>query len=142
MKRILIIDESEIVRETLALILGREFAVSKRTLGAQGLSFCRQPGRRRLVDSRRIAAAWAWRPQASRASLLNCHLRCSFWLIRKPRHEGFLRSLRSTVLLNRSIPTSCTRRSGNCWRAGRLPSVRDRSRTILGVFRAIWNFLT
>jgi DNA-binding NtrC family response regulator len=39
MKRILIIDESEIVRETLALILGREFAVSKRTLGAQGLSF-------------------------------------------------------------------------------------------------------
>src|ERR1044072_2113187 len=39
MKRILIIDESEIVRETLALILGREFAVSKRTLGAQALSF-------------------------------------------------------------------------------------------------------
>src|SRR6266850_13714 len=39
MKRILIIDESEVVRETLALILGREFAVSKRTLGAQGLSF-------------------------------------------------------------------------------------------------------
>src|ERR1044071_5906223 len=39
MKRILIIDESEVVRETLGLILGREFAVSKRTLGAQGLSF-------------------------------------------------------------------------------------------------------
>jgi len=38
MKRILIIDESEVVRETLGLILGREFAVSKRTLGAQGLS--------------------------------------------------------------------------------------------------------
>jgi DNA-binding NtrC family response regulator len=39
MKRILIIDESEVVRETLGLILGRDFAVSKRTLGAQGLSF-------------------------------------------------------------------------------------------------------
>src|SRR5574341_1001917 len=37
MKRILVIDESEVVRETLALILGREFAVSKRPLGAQGL---------------------------------------------------------------------------------------------------------
>jgi DNA-binding NtrC family response regulator len=39
MKRILIIDDSEVVRETLGLILGREFAVSKRTLGAQGFSF-------------------------------------------------------------------------------------------------------
>jgi DNA-binding NtrC family response regulator len=39
MKRILVIDESEVVRETLALILGGEFAVSKRALGAQGLSF-------------------------------------------------------------------------------------------------------
>ena len=39
MKRILVIDESEVVRETLALILGREFAVSKRALGAQGFSF-------------------------------------------------------------------------------------------------------
>ena len=38
MKRILIIDESEIVRETLALILGREFAVSKRSLGTQEFS--------------------------------------------------------------------------------------------------------
>ena len=34
MKRILIIDESEVIRETLALILGREFIVSKRALGA------------------------------------------------------------------------------------------------------------
>jgi two-component system, NtrC family, response regulator PilR len=39
MKRILVIDESEVVRETLALILGREFAVSKRALGSQGFSF-------------------------------------------------------------------------------------------------------
>jgi DNA-binding NtrC family response regulator len=37
MKRILIIDESEVVRETLGLILGREFAVSKRPLGDNGL---------------------------------------------------------------------------------------------------------
>lgn len=37
MKRILVIDESEVVRETLALILGREFAVSKRPLGDEGL---------------------------------------------------------------------------------------------------------
>src|SRR5688572_31556734 len=37
MKRILVIDESEVVRETLALILGREFAVSKRPLGTKGL---------------------------------------------------------------------------------------------------------
>lgn len=37
MKRILVIDESEVVRETLALILGREFAVSKRPLGDKGL---------------------------------------------------------------------------------------------------------
>ena len=35
MKRILIIDESEVIRETLALILGREFIVSKRSLGGQ-----------------------------------------------------------------------------------------------------------
>jgi DNA-binding NtrC family response regulator len=39
MKRILVIDESEVVRETLALILGHEFAVSKRALGNQGFSF-------------------------------------------------------------------------------------------------------
>lgn len=37
MKRILVIDESEVVRETLALILSRDFAVSKRSLGAKGL---------------------------------------------------------------------------------------------------------
>src|SRR5512132_2492864 len=37
MKRILVIDESEVVRETLALILGREFAVSKRSLDENGL---------------------------------------------------------------------------------------------------------
>ncbi|MGH7798047.1 MAG: histidine kinase dimerization/phospho-acceptor domain-containing protein [Candidatus Binatia bacterium] len=35
MKRILVIDESEVVRETLALILGREFAVVKRPLGSR-----------------------------------------------------------------------------------------------------------
>src|SRR5262245_59941942 len=33
MKRILVIDESEVVRETVALLLGREFVVSKRALG-------------------------------------------------------------------------------------------------------------
>ena len=32
MKRILVVDESAVVRESLALILGREFAVSKRPL--------------------------------------------------------------------------------------------------------------
>jgi DNA-binding NtrC family response regulator len=37
MKRILVIDESEVVRETLALILGREFAVLKRPPGSRGL---------------------------------------------------------------------------------------------------------
>jgi DNA-binding NtrC family response regulator len=37
MKRILVIDESEVVRETLALILGREFAVVKRPLGIREL---------------------------------------------------------------------------------------------------------
>ena len=36
MKRILVIDESEVVRETLALILGREFAVLKRPLVSRG----------------------------------------------------------------------------------------------------------
>ncbi len=39
MKRILIIDESEVIRETLALILGREFIVSKRALGGQQFGF-------------------------------------------------------------------------------------------------------
>ncbi len=38
MKRILVIDESEVVRETLALILGREFAVLKRPLVSLGFS--------------------------------------------------------------------------------------------------------
>src|SRR5512141_2912914 len=37
MKRILVIDESEVVRETLALILSNKFAVSKRPLGTKGL---------------------------------------------------------------------------------------------------------
>jgi len=37
MKRILVIDDSAVIRDTLALILGREFAVSKRSLGNDGL---------------------------------------------------------------------------------------------------------
>jgi len=37
MKRILVIDDSEVIRETLALILSREFAVSKRPFGNKGL---------------------------------------------------------------------------------------------------------
>jgi DNA-binding NtrC family response regulator len=39
MKRILVIDESEVVRETLALILGRSFAVVKKPFGQGALSF-------------------------------------------------------------------------------------------------------
>ncbi len=39
MKRILVIDESEMVRETLALILGRSFVVVKRPFGQGALSF-------------------------------------------------------------------------------------------------------
>jgi DNA-binding NtrC family response regulator/uncharacterized protein YuzE len=39
MKRILVIDESEVVRETLALILGREFVVVKRPNDRATLSF-------------------------------------------------------------------------------------------------------
>ena len=39
MKRILVIDESEVIRETLALILGREFAVVKRPPSSTGLPF-------------------------------------------------------------------------------------------------------
>lgn len=39
MKRILVIDESEVIRETLALILGREFAVIKRPPASTALSF-------------------------------------------------------------------------------------------------------
>ena len=38
MKRILVIDESEVIRETLALILGREFYVVKKFLGTSGFS--------------------------------------------------------------------------------------------------------
>jgi DNA-binding NtrC family response regulator len=38
MKRILVIDESEVIRETLALILGREFSVVKKFLGTKGFS--------------------------------------------------------------------------------------------------------
>lgn len=39
MKRILVIDESEVVRETLALVLGRDFIVAKRSLGSGLLPF-------------------------------------------------------------------------------------------------------
>ena len=39
MKRILVIDESEMVRETLALILGRSFVVLKKPFGQGALSF-------------------------------------------------------------------------------------------------------
>ena len=39
MERILVIDESEVIRETLALILGREFVVVKRPHGAATFSF-------------------------------------------------------------------------------------------------------
>ena len=52
MKRILVIDESEVVRETLALILGREFAVSKRPLGPKAY-LTRYGCRGRPVDTRR-----------------------------------------------------------------------------------------
>jgi DNA-binding NtrC family response regulator len=38
-KRILVIEESEVIRETLALILGREFVVLKRSFGQGALSF-------------------------------------------------------------------------------------------------------
>src|SRR5215470_2887843 len=38
-KRILVIEESEVVRETLALILGREFVVAKRPFGKGAFSF-------------------------------------------------------------------------------------------------------
>ena len=38
-KRILVIEESEVVRETLALILGREFVVAKRPFGKGTFSF-------------------------------------------------------------------------------------------------------
>lgn len=38
MKRILVIDESEVIRETLALILGREFSVIKKMLGTSAVS--------------------------------------------------------------------------------------------------------
>src|SRR5918997_4419679 len=38
MKRILVIDESEVIRETLALILGRDFYVVKKYLGTSGFS--------------------------------------------------------------------------------------------------------
>ena len=38
MKRILVIDESEVIRETLALILGRDFFVVKKFLGTKGFS--------------------------------------------------------------------------------------------------------
>ena len=43
MKRILIIDESEVIRETLALILGRDYIVSKRALGGQQFRFADAP---------------------------------------------------------------------------------------------------
>jgi len=39
MKRILVIDESEVVRETLALILGRDFIVTKKPPGTRGIPF-------------------------------------------------------------------------------------------------------
>ena len=39
MKRILVIDESEVVRETLALILGRDFIVTKTPQGTAGIPF-------------------------------------------------------------------------------------------------------
>jgi DNA-binding NtrC family response regulator len=38
MKRILVIDESEVIRETLALILGRDFSVVKKFFGSSGFS--------------------------------------------------------------------------------------------------------
>ena len=38
-KRILVIEESEVVRETLALILGREFLVAKRPFARGAFSF-------------------------------------------------------------------------------------------------------
>jgi DNA-binding NtrC family response regulator len=38
MKRILVIDESEVIRETLALILGRDFFVVKKFFGTKGFS--------------------------------------------------------------------------------------------------------
>ena len=39
MKRILVLDDSDAVRETIALLLESDFSVMKRALGAEGLSF-------------------------------------------------------------------------------------------------------
>lgn len=65
MKRILVIDEAEVVRETLALVLGREFTVIKRPPSSSELSFVES---HEHVDLLILGVARAWIGQP--ASLL------------------------------------------------------------------------
>lgn len=87
MKRILVIDESEVVRETLALILGREFVVFQRFLGTNPFAFVETEEQPDLMIFG-VMATLAAQP----ATLLNFAARLPFPIL-------FLVDSRSTVKL-------------------------------------------
>jgi DNA-binding NtrC family response regulator len=74
MKRILIIDESEVIRETLALILGREFIVSKRTLGGKQFRFA---DANEAIDLLILGVAPQLRSEAVNLARLSAQLPCA-----------------------------------------------------------------
>ncbi len=76
MKRILVIDESEVVRETLALILGHEFIVFHRSLGTSPLSLAEPEEQPDLVILG-VTASLAAQP----ATLLNFAARVPFAIL-------------------------------------------------------------
>ena len=116
MKRILVIDESEVVRETLALILGREFAVVQAT--ARLDKVCRSPTPAKNVDLLifGVTPQLVARRRVSCGLPRNCHSRCFFWSIQNRLRERSKMRPRSAASQSRSIPTSCTRKLASSWR--------------------------
>ena len=74
MKRILVIDESEVIRETLALILGREFSVIKKFLGTTGFSLADTSAD---VDLLIIGVSPALRCEAGKLLRFAAQVRCA-----------------------------------------------------------------
>ena len=94
MKRILVIDESEVIRETLALILGRDFFVVKKFLGTKGFSLAdASPD----VDLLIIGLSPALRSDAGQLLRFAAQVRCAVLFLVDSRSATKLIEERETV---------------------------------------------
>lgn len=78
MKRILIIDESAVIRETLALILGHEYNVTKRALGGKQFHFADNPDQTDLLILG-VAPQFSW--EAANLARLSAQMSCAVLLL-------------------------------------------------------------